>query len=244
VADEVKQLAEKTAQATAEIESVTSSIGEFSLQMNGNVQLGLQRLERAQTGVSETERSLQQGSESLQFSSERLRALREAQDAAHVRATTMKATLGALQRRAYEARRFGEALGRAAALAHRSSLGWLEGESGHDTASLSLTVRESVVGLRQSVELALQEPTSLDRRWFDTDVLVRSLERLTARHGQHLSNQSLRESAARLQEHSQAFLELVNNGQFDMAKQLSGRFEVERETINSQLATILTDDLS
>ena len=244
VADEVKQLAEKTAQATAEIESVTSSIGEFSVQMNGNVQLGLQRLERAQTGVTETERSLQQGSESMQYSGDRLRALREAQDAAHERATTMKATLGALQRRAYEARRFGEALGRAAALAHRSSLGWLEGESGHDTASLSLTVRESVIGLRQSVELALQEPTSLDRRWFDTDVLVRSLERLTARHGQHLSNQTLRESAARLQEHSQAFLELLNNGQFDMAKQLSGRFEVERETINSQLATILTDDLS
>ncbi|HTV86138.1 MAG TPA: methyl-accepting chemotaxis protein [Dyella sp.] len=244
VADEVKQLAEKTAQATAEIESVTSSIGEFSLQMNGNVQLGLQRLERAQAGIGETERSLQQGGQSLKHSGERLRALREAQDASHVRATTMKATLGALQRRAYETRRFGEALGRAAALAHRSSLGWLEGESGNDTASLSLTVRESVVGLRQSVELALQEPTSLDRRWFDTDVLVRSLDRLTARHSQHPSNQGLRESAARLQEHGQAFLELVNTGQFDLAKKLCGKFEAEREAINHQLAAILTDDLT
>ncbi|RDS81877.1 methyl-accepting chemotaxis protein [Dyella psychrodurans] len=244
VADEVKQLAEKTAQATAEIESVTSSIGEFSLQMNGNVQLGLQRLERAQTGVGETERSLQQGGEALQNSSERLRSLREAQDASHVRATTVKATLGALQRRAYEVRRFSESLGRAAALAHRSSLGWLEGESGNDTASLSLTVRESVVGLRQSIELALQEPTSLDRRWFDTDVLVRSLDRLTARHSQHPSNQTLRESAARLQEHGHAFLELLNSGQFEQARQLCGKFESERETINSQLATMLTDDLS
>ncbi|GAB2564101.1 chemotaxis protein [Dyella jejuensis] len=244
VADEVKQLAEKTTQATAEIESVTSSIGEFSLQMNGNVQLSLQRLERAQGGVGETERSLQQGGTALQGTVERLRALRETQDAAQVRATTMKATLGALQRRAYEARRHGEALGRAAALAHRLCLSWLEGESGSDTASLSLTVRESVTGLRQSMELALQEPTSLDRRWFDTDVLRRSLERLTSRHGHHPSSASLHQSAARLREQGEAFLELLGNGQFEQAAQLSGKLESERETINSQLATILSDGQS
>jgi methyl-accepting chemotaxis protein len=244
VADEVKQLAEKTTQATAEIETVTSSIGEFSLQMNSNVQLSLQRLERAQTGVGETERSLQQGSDALQGTGERLRSLRETQDAAQVRATTVKATLGALQRRAYEARRHGEALNRAAALAHRLCLGWLEGESGNDIASLSLTVRESVVGLRQSMELALQEPTSLDRRWFDTDVLQRSLDRLTARHRQHPASEPLRESAARLQEHGNAFLELLINGQFDLAAQMSGKLESEREAINSQLSMMLADDLS
>ena len=242
VADEVKQLAEKTTQATAEIETVTSSIGEFSLQMNGNVQLGLQRLEKAQTGVNETERSLQQGSDVLQGTGERLRSLREVQDASHVRATTIKATLGALQRRAYEARRHGEALSRAAALAHRLCLSWLEGESGNDIASLSLTVRESVLGLRQSMELALQEPTSLDRRWFDVDVLQRSLDRLTARHSQHPSSEPLRESAARLQEHGNAFLELLINGQFDQAAQMSGKLDTEREAINSQLATMLADD--
>jgi methyl-accepting chemotaxis protein len=242
VADEVKQLAEKTTQATAEIETVTTSIGEFSLQMNGNVQLGLQRLERAQTGVTETERSLQQGSDLLQGTGERLRSLRETQDAAQVRATTIKATLGALQRRAYEARRHGEALSRAAALAHRLCLSWLEGESGNDIASLSLTVRECVVGLRQSMELALQEPTSLDRRWFDTDVLQRSLDRLTARHNQHPSSEPLRESAARLQEHGKAFLELLINGEFDQAAKMSGKLDSEREAINSQLANMLDGD--
>jgi methyl-accepting chemotaxis protein len=241
VADEVKQLAEKTTQATAEIETVTSSIGEFSLQMNGNVQLGLQRLERAQNGVDETERSLQQGGDVLQGASGHLRTLRQTQEATQVRATTMKATLGALQRRAYEARRHGEALSRAAALAHRLCLGWLESESGNDIASLSLTVRESVVGLRQSMELALQEPTSLDRRWFETDVLQRSLERLTARRAQHPSSETLRESAARLQEHGNAFLELLIDGQFDQAAQMSGKLETEREAINSQLATMLAD---
>lgn len=242
VADEVKQLAEKTSQATAEIETVTSSIGEFSLQMNGNVQLSLQRLERAQTGVTETERSLQQGGDVLQGAGERLRSLRESQDAAQVRAAATKATLGALQRRAYEARRHGEALNRAAALAHRLCLSWLEGESGNDLASLSLTVRESVVGLRQSMELALQEPTSLDRRWFDTDVLQRSLDRLTARRANHPCSEPLRVSAARLQEHGNAFLELLINGQFDQAAQMSGKLETEREAINSQLSTMLTDD--
>ncbi|GGA27817.1 methyl-accepting chemotaxis protein [Dyella nitratireducens] len=242
VADEVKQLAEKTTAATAEIETVTSSIGEFSLQMNGNVQQSLQRLERAQTGVTATERTLQQGSETLQGAGDRLRSLRDSQDGLQVRATTLKATLGALQRRAYESRRHGEALGRAAALAHRLCLSWLEGESGNDTASLSLTVRESVIGLRQSMELALQEPTSLDRRWFDTDVLKRSLDRLTARHGSDSSRTSLHASAVRLREHGEAFLELLGNGQFEQAAQMSEKLESEREAINSQLATILAGE--
>lgn len=242
VADEVKQLAEKTAQATAEIETVTSSIGEFSLQMNGNVQQGLQRLERAQAGVRATERTLQDGTGSLQGAGERLRSLRDGQDALHVRATTLKATLGALQRRAYESRRHGEALGRAAALAHRLCLSWLEGESGNDIASLSLTVRESVNGLRQSMDLALQEPTSLDRRWFDTEVLKRSLDRLVARHGAHPSGAPLHESAARLHAHGEMFLELLGNGQFEQAAQMSDKLESEREAINNQLSAMLADD--
>jgi methyl-accepting chemotaxis protein len=236
-------LAEKTAQATAEIETVTSSIGEFSLQMNGNVQVSLQRLERAQTGVGATERSLQQGSETLQETAERLRSLRAGQDAQQVRATTLKATLGALQRRAYEARRHGEALGRAAALAHRLCLDWLESESGHDIASLSLTVRESVLGLRQSMELALQEPTSLDRRWFDTEVLKRSLDRLTARQAGHASSDSLHAAARRLREHGELFVELLGDGKLDMAAQVPEKLESEREAINSQLATILADQV-
>src|SRR3546814_1621751 len=41
VADEVKQLAAKTTLATTEIETVTGSIGDFSLQLNGDVQHGL-----------------------------------------------------------------------------------------------------------------------------------------------------------------------------------------------------------
>jgi methyl-accepting chemotaxis protein len=242
VADEVKQLAEKTSQATAEIEKVTGSIGEFSLHMDGDVQLGLQRLERAQTGIGTAEASLNQGREALQGASGRLRSLCENQDGLQVRATTIQASLGALQRRANEALRHGEALNRAAVLAHRLCLSWLESESGDDIASLSLTVRESVQGLRHGMELALREPTALDRRWFDTDALQRSLGRLAARHSDHPANLSLRESAARLHEQGTAFLELLGNGQLDQAAQMSSKFESEREAINTQLASMLADN--
>ncbi|MGC1549927.1 MAG: methyl-accepting chemotaxis protein [Rhodanobacter sp.] len=242
VADEVKQLAEKTTLATAEIETVTGSIGEFSLHMEGDVQLGLQRLERAQAGIGEAEQSLRQGSEALQGASARLGSLRENQDALQVRATTTQAAIGALQRRANEARRHGEALNRAAVLTHRLCLSWLEGETGDDIASLSLTVRESVQGLRQGMELALREPTALDRRWFDTDVLQRSLARLTASHRHHPASHALRESAARLHEQGNAFLELLGSGQLDRATQMSAQLESEREAINVHLAAMLADE--
>jgi methyl-accepting chemotaxis protein len=242
VADEVKQLAEKTALATAEIESVTTSIGEFSLHMDSDVKTGLQRLERAQSGVGTTESLMDQSRDALQVASGRMRSLGENQDGLQVRATAIQASLGALQRRANEARRHGEGLNRAAVLAHRLCLSWLESESGNDMASLSLTVRESVQGLRHGMELALQEPTALDRRWFDTDALQRSLRRLTARHSSHPSSQLLRESAARLHEQGNAFLELLGNGQLDQAAQVSGIFEGEREALNLQLASMLADD--
>lgn len=242
VADEVKQLAEKTALATAEIETVTGSIGEFSLHMDGDVQLGLQRLERAQSSIGIAEASLNQGHDALQGTGGRLRTLRENQDGLQVRATTIQASLGALQRRANEARRHGEGLNRAAVLAHRLCLSWLESESGNDIASLSLTIRESVQGLRHGMELALQEPTALDRRWFDTDALQRSLDRLAARHDGHPTSQTLRESAARLHEQGNAFLELLGSGQLDQAVQMSGKFESAREAINAQLATMLADN--
>ena len=241
VADEVKQLAERTTQTTTEIESVTGSIGDFSLQLDGDVQQGLQRLERAQAGIGQAEDTLRSGDAALQLASERIGALHRSQDAQHARATAAQAALGALQRRGTEARRQAEALSRAALLAHRLALGWLEHDSGNDRASLSLTVRESAQGIRQAMELALQEPTALDRRWFDTDALGRSVDRLAAQHDGHAAAGAMRETGARLAAHGASFVGLLCEGQLEQAAQLSQQLENERETLVKQLSALLAD---
>ena len=99
VADEVKQLAEKTTLTTTEIETVTGSIGDFSLQLDGDVQHGLQQLERAQTGVGQATTALHDGGEALRTAHGRVAGVLQNHDAQHARATTAQAALGALQRR-------------------------------------------------------------------------------------------------------------------------------------------------
>ena len=152
VADEVKQLAEKTTHTTTEIETVTGSIGDFSLQLDGDVQHGLRQLERAQTGASQAGSTLQEGGQALRRATERVHQMQQNHDVQHTRATAAQAALGALQRRGNETRRQSESLRRSALLAHRLGLDWLEGESGNDLASLSLTVREAALNLRQAME--------------------------------------------------------------------------------------------
>ena len=242
VADEVKQLAEKTAQATTEIETVTGSIGDFSQQLDGDVQQGMQRLERAQRGIGQAEAALGQGGEALHTASERVGSLRQNHDVQQARATAALAALGALQRRGVEARRQSEALSRAALLAHRLALGWLEQESGNDPASLSLTVRESAQGIRQAMELALQEPSALDRRWFDTSALDRTLARLAAHYAGRPAAGALSAAGARLSAQGNTFVGLLCEGQLDQAAQVSQRLETEREAMVTQLATLLADE--
>jgi methyl-accepting chemotaxis protein len=241
VADEVKQLAEKTSQATGEIEGVTSSIGEFSQQLDSDVQQGLQRLERAQGGLTQTETSLQDSGEALRQIGERISTMYKNQDAQHARAVAAQAALGAWHRRAAEASRQTEALSRGALLAHRLALDWLETESGSDPASLSLTVREAAQCLRQAMELALQEPAALDRRWFDTQALNRTLHRLTEGRAHHPAASALTAAGARLREQGSTFATLLCDGQLDQAGQLVQQLEGERETLLAQLNVLLSD---
>ncbi|HET6555530.1 MAG TPA: methyl-accepting chemotaxis protein [Dyella sp.] len=241
VADEVKQLAEKTSQATGEIEQVTGSIGDFSLQLDGDVQQGLQRLERAQANVTQTESSLQDNGEALRQVGERVATMHKNQDAQHARAVAAQAALGAWHRRAGEANRQSEALSRAALLAHRLALDWLETESGTDPASLSLTVREAAQGLRQAMELALQEPAALDRRWFDTQSLNRTVQRLTAGRADNPAAGALIAAGARLREHGNTFATLLCDGHLDQASQLVSQLESEREALLAQLNVLLAD---
>jgi methyl-accepting chemotaxis protein len=167
--------------------------------------------------------------------------LRQGQDVQQARASAAQAALGALQRRSTEARRQSEALGRAALLAHRLALGWLEQAAGNDPASLSLAVRESAQGLRQAMELALLEPGALDRRWFDTDALERTVRRLAAQHPDHPAAGALSEAGTRLSEHGTAFVGLLCSGQLDQAQQISQRLESDREALVTQLAALLAD---
>ncbi|HEU4669928.1 MAG TPA: methyl-accepting chemotaxis protein [Dyella sp.] len=242
VADEVKQLAEKTAQTTTEIETVTGSIGEFSLQLDGDVRQGMQRLERAQQGVGQADTSLQRGAEALQLARERIASLRQTHDAQHVRASNAQATLGALQRRCTEARRQAEVLARSALLSQRLGLEWLEGTSGKDPAALSLTVRESAQGMRQAMELALAEPAALDRRWFDTHALKRALERLLALQGDSPVAASMLDTCQRLGERGSAFVDLLCEGRKSEAGELTAPLEAEREALVNQLAQLLADE--
>jgi methyl-accepting chemotaxis protein len=241
VADEVKQLAEKTALTTTEIETVTGSIGDFSLQLDGDVQHGLQQLERAQDGVGQSGATLGEGSDALRTASERIDKLQQTHDIQHARATAAQAALGALQRRGVEARRQSESLHRAALLAHRLGLDWLEGVSGSDPASLSLTVRESALNLRQAMELALLEPGALDRRWFDTHTINRSIGRLAALHQNGRDVSGLTDAGAQLSERGGRFVTLLCDGQLDQAAALSQQLEAGREALLGQLGALLAD---
>ncbi len=240
VADEVKQLAEKTTAATTEIETVTGSIGDFSAQLDGDVQHGLGQLKRAQAGIGQAGAALHDGADALQAAGQRIAGVHAAHDTQHTRATAAQASVGALQRRGVEARRQAEALHRTALLTHRLGLDWLEGESGQDLASLSLGVRESVQSLRQAMELALHAPGAVDRRWFDTHTLERVITRLAAGRGESTAA-DLHDVSVRLREHSARFVDALSAGQLDQAAVCSGQLDGERDALLARLDGLLVD---
>ena len=241
VADEVKQLAEKTSQATGEIESMTGSIGEFSQQLDIDVQQGMQRLEQAQERITHTATALRDGAESLHGAITRLQGLQQSADGQSARTSAAQASLGALQKRTVEARRQAEALDRACVLSHRLCLGWLDQDAESSLAGLSLSLRESIQGLRQAMELALHEPAALDRRWFDTAVLDHVLARLADKHAQHPAAIQLMAAGQRLSAHAGSFVSLVSQGDMQAAAAFPDRVEAERETIHQQLGVLLAD---
>jgi methyl-accepting chemotaxis protein len=144
-----------------------------------------------------------------------------------------------LQRRGTEARRQAQALNRAALLAHRLGLNWLETESGNDPASLSFSIRETAFSLRQAMELALLEPGALDRRWFDTQALHRTIARLVALQSNQGAAAALSEAGDRLRDCSGQFVNLLCDGQFESATQLSRDMESGREAMLGQLGALL-----
>lgn len=240
VADEVKQLAEKTAAATAEIENVTESIGDFSVQLDGEVQRGLERLLRAQGRIDEARNALREGSAALHTVAERVSSVQREHDIQHACAAAAQATVGALQRRSAEARRQAESLNRDALLTHRLGLDWLDSESGSDPTSLSVGVRESALSLRQAMDLAALEPGSVDRRWFDTHTLINTIARLGALQDKSTAA-ALAASGRHLREHSGHFVEALGDGKLEHANGFSKLLEGEREALLAQLNGLLVN---
>lgn len=232
VADEVKQLAEKTTQATDEIEAVTGAIGAFSQQLDGDVRHGMQRLEGAQNRIDRTTATLSESGDTLRGIATRVKGVQQGCDAQAARIAQAQATLGVLQRRSTEAMRHTEALDRAAVLAHRLCLSWLDHADAQSTASLSLCLRESIQGLRQAMEIALLEPAAMDRRWFDTTAFERALHRFGERH----AADELLAAGRRLGGHADTFVRLLTEGELDQAAQLPDQLEREREAIHQQLS--------
>jgi methyl-accepting chemotaxis protein len=240
VADEVKQLAEKTTAATTEIETVTGSIGDFSLQLDGDVQHGLEQLQRAQSHIGEAGTALRAGSTALHTAAERIVSAQHEHDTQHACAVAAQATVGALQRRSAEARRQAEALNRDALLTHRLGLDWLDSESGSDPTSLSVGIRESALSLRQAMDLAVLEPGAVDRRWFDTHTLNNTIARLTALQDEPTAA-ALAATGRRLREHSSHFVEALGDGKLEQADEFSRLLESEREALLTQLSSLLVD---
>jgi len=241
VADEVKQLAEKTTQATTQIDTITQSFGDFSRQLEGDVRQALRQLKRAQDDITLASAAVGHGGEALSSAGLKLNVLQQNQDAHHARATAVQSGLGALQRRSTEARRKSEALSRAALLSHRFGLDWLDNMGQNHPIALRLAVSETTLGLRQAAELALLEPGALDRRWFETHSLLRSLAQLTARHADALLNADLQATGARLHDQSTRFVTLVCDGKLAEARELSEQLESERVLLLAQLAALPVD---
>jgi methyl-accepting chemotaxis protein len=91
------------------------------------------------------------------------------------------------------------------------------------------------------MELALLEPGALDRRWFDTHTINRSIGRLAALHQGGRDASGLTETGAQLSEQGSRFVTLLCDGQLDQATQLSQQLESGREALLGQLGALLAD---
>ena len=237
---EARQQQVETTAATTEIETVTGSIGDFSTQLDGDVQHGLEQLQRAQTRIGEAGTVLREGGAALSTATERVATVQHEHDIQHACAVTTQATVGALQRRSSEARRQAEALNRDALLTHRLGLDWLDSQSASDPTSLSVGVREGALSLRQAMDLALLEPGAVDRRWFDMHTLNNTITRLSALQDGPTAA-ALAETGQHLREHSNQFVEALSDGKLEQATECSKLLESEREALLTQLGNLLAD---
>lgn len=104
-----------------------------------------------------------------------------------------------------------------------------------------MTVREATLNLRQAMEVALLEPAALDRRWFDTHVLLRSIDRLALLRPGSSDAAVLSDAGAQLGEQGNRFIALLGDGQLEQAGTLAQQVEAGRQALLTQLGAALAD---
>ncbi|MCE5231790.1 MAG: methyl-accepting chemotaxis protein [Mizugakiibacter sp.] len=242
VADEVKQLAEKTAQATAEIEAVTTTMSEFSGQLDQAVDDGLRRLDQAGATAAEAAAALTEAGAASADGAARMAAAADAADGVRRHAEGAAESLGALARRLDEARRQAEALIRSALLAHRLNVARLGADGAADAATVSHAIREASQGLRYALELAAQDPDTLDLRWLETDQpgqqIARWIERLARARGPHPALETLADAGRRYATRSAELAGLIADGRAGEARGALHELDGDLERISQSLATL------
>ncbi|GAP65238.1 methyl-accepting chemotaxis protein [Mizugakiibacter sediminis] len=242
VADEVKQLAEKTAQATAEIEAVTTTMGEFSGQLDQAVDDGLRQLDQAGASASAAAAALGDADAAACEGGAKLAAVAEAAGGARQRTDAAAEALAALARRLEEARRQSESLIRSVLLAHRLNVTRLGADGAADAATVSHAIREASQGLRYALELAAQDPDTLDLRWLETEQpgeqIARWIERLTRTRGPHPALQTLTDAGRRYAARSAELAGMIAAGRAGEARSALHELDPELERISQSLATL------
>lgn len=91
------------------------------------------------------------------------------------------------------------------------------------------------MNLRQAMAVALLEPTALDRRWFDTRTLVRSIDRLALLRPGSGDAATLSDASTQLSAQGNRFITLLGDGQLEQASALAQQLETGREALLAQL---------
>lgn len=231
VADEVKQLAEKIAATTTEIDQAANASSLIADQFNEHVDQSIKRIDRLQADTESTQHAYRGVCSSMQDcidSVEDVMTMLESQRASTI---GLQAEQEALVRRMHGARRHAEAVARCALLSQHLVVEWLESSCRYDEAALALCIREAANGLVASMRLAVADSSTLDRRLFDTSALRRLLGRLAEADRTGIHAEQLESAGKSMHALSQSISSMLAQGDTDAAKLALDGLEATRESI-------------
>jgi methyl-accepting chemotaxis protein len=238
VADEVKQLAEKIAQTTTEIDQAANSSSLIADQFNVHIDQSLKRIDRLQGDIDFTQNAYKVVCGSIKDAVDSVASALSGVEAQRTDASAIQAENEAWARRMVAARRHADAAARGAQLALFLAVEWMESTCRDDEATLALCAREAANGLVSAVRLAITDPSTVDRRLFDTAALRRLLERLAQTDRATDRAERLEAAGRSMMALTQSLSTMLANGDLEGAKQALGNMETERETALSLIAEV------